>query len=306
LFLPQEDGNIIEMKYPRIVVGNYKNYDEYKSLLPSCEIPGCTNRRKFQYEFPVCTIHFNQHTKGYINLNIELNKGLEFQTLPNSLLEICTNKCTINHCFNKRLNKQVICNEHLIKYTEYLIKNKNSTKIQKNFNDYFHRCHECKEYVIKLDYKKVFGKFYLCKLHQADKPLLKKLANNIKARLRRDNYIQFKLAHNLRSRLYMAIKRKQKAGSAVKDLGCTVEELQWWLQFWWQPGMNWKNYGRKGGQWSIDHIIPLSKVDLTNREQFLSVCNYKNLQPMWHIENIAFGNKNKYDSGIGAIYYAET
>ena len=55
--------------------------------------------------------------------------------------------------------------------------------------------------------------------------------------------------------------------------------------------MTWDNYGNGHGYWNIDHKIPLSIVDLTNREEFLKVCHYTNLQPMWAIENIIKGNK---------------
>jgi len=97
----------------------------------------------------------------------------------------------------------------------------------------------------------------------------------------------FRLAHNLRSRLYHALKQNQKAGSAVKDLGCSIDELKIHLEKQFTEGMSWDNYGK----WELDHIIPLSKVDLTIREEFLKVNNYKNLQPLWKIHNIKKSNK---------------
>ena len=36
----------------------------------------------------------------------------------------------------------------------------------------------------------------------------------------------------------------------------------------------------------IDHIIPLASVDLTDREQFLKVCHYTNLRPLWMLDNM--------------------
>lgn len=108
---------------------------------------------------------------------------------------------------------------------------------------------------------------------------------------KRRNNISFKLAHNLRSRLRKALQDNYKSGSTVRDLGCSIEEFKWWLEFWFEEGMTWDNYGLKKGQWSMDHIIPLTKIDLTNREQFLIVSNYKNIQPMWHVDNQKKGNK---------------
>ena len=103
--------------------------------------------------------------------------------------------------------------------------------------------------------------------------------------------VNFKLASRLRSRLTKAIKRGQKAGSAVDDLGCSVEDLKKHLELKFQPGMTWENWGHGDGKWNIDHIMPLSAFDLTNRQHVLLVCNYLNLQPLWFEENMKKGKK---------------
>lgn len=105
----------------------------------------------------------------------------------------------------------------------------------------------------------------------------------------RKNNIQANLRSILRVRLYSVVRGRQKIGSAVKDLGCTIDELKIHIESQFKPGMTWKNYNHK--TWHIDHIKPLSKFDLTNREQFLEACNYKNLQPLWAKENFIKHNK---------------
>ena len=97
----------------------------------------------------------------------------------------------------------------------------------------------------------------------------------------------YRVVCNLRSRLLVALKRGAKAGSAVSDLGCSIEFLRSYLEKRFQLGMNWENYGKKG--WHIDHITPLSAFDLNNREQFLSACHYTNLQPLWWYDNLEKG-----------------
>lgn len=102
---------------------------------------------------------------------------------------------------------------------------------------------------------------------------------------RYSNDLFYKLSVNLRTRMYRAVKNHQKSGSAVNDLGCSITELKNYLELMFGDGMSWDNYG----EWHIDHIIPLSSFDLSNRLEFLKACNYTNLQPLWAKENIKKG-----------------
>jgi len=99
----------------------------------------------------------------------------------------------------------------------------------------------------------------------------------------------FKITKLLRSRINKAVKRNQKSGSAVRDLGCSISEFKTYLESKFQEGMSWNNWSTEG--WHLDHIIPLSSFDLTDREQFLKACHYTNLQPLWAKENITKGAK---------------
>lgn len=94
--------------------------------------------------------------------------------------------------------------------------------------------------------------------------------------------LNFRLANCLRARLRKALKRNWKSGSAVRDLGCSIESLKSWLMYQFQPGMTWENYG----EWEIDHVKPLASFDLTDRTQLLEACNWFNLQPMWANDNL--------------------
>ena len=79
----------------------------------------------------------------------------------------------------------------------------------------------------------------------------------------------------------------KKAGSAVKDLGCTLEFLEKHIEGQFQEGMTWDNYG----EWEVDHIVPLAKLDLTNPEDFAKACHYSNLQPLWWQDNLKKSDK---------------
>jgi hypothetical protein len=87
----------------------------------------------------------------------------------------------------------------------------------------------------------------------------------------------FKLKSRLRHRIRTALKGNFKSGSAVKDLGCSIDFLKQYLEVQFYGGMTWDNWG---SVWELDHIKELHTFDLTDREQFLEVCHYTNLQPL--------------------------
>ena len=120
-----------------------------------------------------------------------------------------------------------------------------------------------------------------------------RVANNEKRNVyvlkKKKTDIQYKLKSSLRTRLHQAINGNFKSGSAVKDLGCSIEELKLHLESKFQPGMSWDNWDRYG--WHIDHIKPLASFDLTDRNQLLEACHYTNLQPLWAKDNIIKSDK---------------
>ena len=71
-------------------------------------------------------------------------------------------------------------------------------------------------------------------------------------------------------------------------VGYTLEELRAHLEKQFIGGMSWDNYGIGEGQWSVDHIMPRTffKFETDTDSEFLRCWSLKNLQPMWHIENI--------------------
>ena len=113
-----------------------------------------------------------------------------------------------------------------------------------------------------------------------------------------EQLLKNRLRANLRSRLNKAIKGNYKTGSAVGDLGCSIEEFKLYIEAQFNPNfkkiglpmaMTWDNWSRKG--WHMDHIIPLSHFDLSDPEQLKKAVHYTNLQPMWAKENLSKSNK---------------
>lgn len=101
---------------------------------------------------------------------------------------------------------------------------------------------------------------------------------------RYNNDINYKMTCVLRARFCGAIRSNHKTGSAVSDLGCSIDECKIYIESLWLPGMSWENWARDG--WHIDHIIPLISFNLEDPEQVKKACHYTNLQPLWARDNI--------------------
>jgi len=93
----------------------------------------------------------------------------------------------------------------------------------------------------------------------------------------------------LHVRLYKAEKNKKKNKSekTLKMLGCTVDQLQTFLEAEFTEGMTWDNYG----EWHIDHMLPCASFNLEDPEEQKKCFHWTNLQPLWAIDNIRKGAK---------------
>jgi len=106
----------------------------------------------------------------------------------------------------------------------------------------------------------------------------------------------YRLKDILRSRLLKAIKKGSKTGSAIDDLGCSIEEFKKHIESLWKSGMNWDNAGKGKSKWNLDHIKPLAFFDLTNPAQLKEACRYINLQPIWEKDHYRKTQQEFYGS----------
>jgi len=113
----------------------------------------------------------------------------------------------------------------------------------------------------------------------------KRSKRNKKERLRESQ----RIGRALRNRLGLAVNGGARAGSAVRDLGCTIEEFKTYISLKFQPGMSWENHGIRG--WHFDHIRPLAVFDLSDRAQFLAASHFTNYQPLWADDNHKKSNR---------------
>jgi hypothetical protein len=127
-------------------------------------------------------------------------------------------------------------------------------------------------------------------------------------RKRRANDPLFRLLSNIRGRVYALLKRRNKSEKTMRLLGCTLEELFFYMEerFYDNPltgeKMTWENYGKKG--WDADHVIPVYYFDLSNAEEQHRAFHVCNMQPMWEPFNSSKNNLHPGDIVWGDLYDA--
>lgn len=109
------------------------------------------------------------------------------------------------------------------------------------------------------------------------------------ARERIKTDINYRLRWLLRSRINIAIKKQlgTKSLKTMELLGCSIQQAREHIESQFKDGMTWKNHGT----WEIDHIIPVSKFNLTNIEEQKKCFHYTNLQPLNWEENRRKSNR---------------
>jgi hypothetical protein len=112
---------------------------------------------------------------------------------------------------------------------------------------------------------------------------------NTKYITKRYEDIIFRITNNLATRAYKYLLKYniEKKITHMELIGCTHEELKIHIEKQFTDGMNFENYS----EWEIDHIKPISLFNLNNENELIECFNYKNLQPLWRLDNIKKSNK---------------
>jgi hypothetical protein len=110
---------------------------------------------------------------------------------------------------------------------------------------------------------------------------------SIQRKIRRKTDPLYKTKELLRKRLWEILKRKKikKIDKTIDFLGASIEIVKSFIENKFTDGMSWANQG----EWHIDHIMPLAKAKTC--EEVATLFNYKNLQPLWAIDNFKKSDK---------------
>jgi len=181
------------------------------------------------------------------------------------------NQCkTCERNFNKNWRKNN--KKHLKTYNknykkEYFKEVENVTKVKKQQKNWRKRNNK---------YIKSYYKNY--------RPIFNVSRNN-----RRKNDILYRLSSNVRTLICNSISRGgyTKKTRSHEILGCTYKQFVQHLETYFEPWMNWDNYGKYNGElnfgWDIDHIEPLSSAK--TEEDVIRLNYYTNLKPLCSYTN---------------------
>ncbi len=98
-----------------------------------------------------------------------------------------------------------------------------------------------------------------------------------------ENKETLKFYWNIRRKSNHIIRQQTgERGEVLRYIGCTRDQWMKHLEAQFKPGMTWENYAEV---WEVDHIIPYSSIDRTNRDEVIRLAHYTNTQPLFKSDN---------------------
>lgn len=96
----------------------------------------------------------------------------------------------------------------------------------------------------------------------------------------------FRISEVIRSKVHKLLRGLPTSYQAL--LGLEMDKFKDWITFQFESDMTWNNFG---SVWQIDHVLPMSRFDLSAPDQ-RSICyGWTNLQPLRVYENRLKSNK---------------
>lgn len=122
-------------------------------------------------------------------------------------------------------------------------------------------------------------------------------------RKRRDCDPLFKIRMNLTTLIGVTLRQYngKKNNKTIELLGCSITFFKEWIEFQFEDGMTWKNYGQGDGKWNYDHLMPRFRFNLLDRKEALDCFNWKNTRPMWVTENISKGKSEPSEAELSSM-----
>lgn len=109
---------------------------------------------------------------------------------------------------------------------------------------------------------------------------------NARLKEKRKTDASFSIHSSLRARVHELLK-KSKDTSVSNLIGCNKEHLLRWLSYQFYDDISLENYGKL---WHIDHVIPVSFFNITDKQEQLICFHWSNLRPLKATENLKKSN----------------
>lgn len=162
-------------------------------------------------------------------------------------------------------------------------------KRQKRLEELILKCEKCNEDRKLKDFTKL-KRFYKKKICSSCYPEFLKEQKTKWCKDERQKNVNYRLKKSLAARLRSVLK---KENCTMNYIGCNIQYLKMWFEYNFTQDMSWDNYG---SYWSIDHIIPVSKFDLTNEDEKMKCWNWSNLVP-----NISCSSSKRSDIDLNQV-----
>ena len=187
--------------------------------------------------------------------------------------KIC-DKCEVNYPISSyRKYNETSIGKTCKKCLNELDKIRKKNLRQKRSETVFVKCEKCQEEKALKCFAKL-KKFYKKKICRSCYPNFLTEQKTKWCKNEHDANINYRIKKSLAARLRAVI---VKNDSTMNYIGCNIQYLREWFEYNFTSEMNWDNYG---SYWSIDHIIPVCKFELTDEDEKLKCCNWTNLMPV--------------------------
>jgi len=144
---------------------------------------------------------------------------------------------------------------------------------QKRSETIFVKCEKCQEEKALKNFAKL-KKFYKKKICISCYPKFLTDQKTEWCKNEHNTNMNYRIKKSLAARLRNVL---VKNDSTMNYIGCNIQYLREWFEYNFTSEMNWDNYA---SYWSIDHIIPTCKFDLTLEDEKFKCCNWSNLMPV--------------------------
>jgi hypothetical protein len=183
-------------------------------------------------------------------------------------------KCEINYPINSyRKYSETQIGKTCKKCLNELDKTRKKNLRQKRSETTFVKCEKCQEEKALKCFAKL-KKFYKKKICISCYPKFLTEQKTEWCKNEHNTNMNYRIKKSLAARLRTVI---IKTDSTMNYIGCNIQYLREWFEYNFTSEMNWDNYG---SYWSIDHIIPVCKFDLTLEDEKLKCWNWTNLMPV--------------------------